>query len=135
MSEHSDYEKSIFERSVNMTKTHGILSIVFGSLGAFIGLIMVLVFSVTITDFNSYQVMSAFFTAFLVFLLGVLPHVYLLISGITLLKAPAPNVAKPLIIINLIVGVLWNIVILIFAIINLTQMGDYERGYGKHHKK
>jgi hypothetical protein len=127
-----DYEKMLYTRASNMIKVQGILSIVFGSLGILIAGLFLLAGLFATVDASSYQAVSNFIFGFAVFVFAFLPHVYLLISGITLVRQPAARVARPLVIINLIVGVLWNLVILIFAIINLTQMNDYERGHEKH---
>ena len=120
-----------YESAASLIRVHGIIAIIFGSLGSVICLFIMLLFGFAISEYNSYQVINSFISGFLVFIFGLLPHVYLLVSGIHLLKNPRPPVAKTLIIINLIVGVFYNLVILIFAIINLTQIADYESGYRK----
>lgn len=135
MSEH-EQDSRHYRSAASLIRVHGILAIVFGAIGIAFSLLLTLLFTFGITDPNSsYQVISAFITALLVVIFVVLPHVYLLISGIHLLREPRPVVAKTLIIINLIVGVFYNLVILIFAIINLTQIADYEHGHQHHRNK
>lgn len=124
--------KTKYEAAASMMRVQGILAIVFGGLGAMISLFVMLLFTFAITEYNSYQVISSFIMGFLVLIFGVLPHAYLIFSGIQLIKNPKPSVAKTLTIINLIVGVLYNWITLIFAIITLTQLHDYEKGYKKN---
>ena len=114
-----------------MLRVHGIISIVFGGIGVTICLFIMLLFMFAITEYNDYQVVSSFIMAFLVFIFGVLPNAYLVFSGIHLLKEPRPSVAKTLTIANLIVGIFTSLVVLIFAIISLTQLHDYEKGWKK----
>lgn len=128
-----NHDRTHYESAANLIRVHGIISIIFGAIGVSIGLFLLLLFGFAITEYNDYQVISSFITGVLVFIFAILPHIYLLVSGIHLLRNPRPSVAKTLIIINLVVGVFWNLVILIFAILNLTQFHDYERGY-KHLK-
>ncbi|MFY9227763.1 MAG: hypothetical protein WAO28_00340 [Candidatus Microsaccharimonas sp.] len=135
MAEQTDYEKILFDRSVNLLRTNGILSIVFGSLGAFFGLLFMALFALAMTASETSE------DAAYMFLMGVgtlvlfiLPHIYLIISGVHLLRQPSPNVARTLVIITLVIGVFWNLITLIFSILNLTQLRDYEVGYNKHIK-
>jgi uncharacterized integral membrane protein len=58
----------------------------------------------------------------------------MIVAGYHLTREPAVKVARTLVIINLVIGVFWNLVLLIFAIINLTQLSDYERGRTTHKK-
>jgi len=133
---HPSHEKVLFERAAGMLKVHGILAIIFGSLGVFFGMLFILAIglgglaSSTLSDLVGLTAISIFAV-----ILWVLPHVYLIISGTTLLKGPAPRVAKTLIIINLVLGVFWNLILMIFAIIDLTQIDDYEEYYDKFAKK
>lgn len=135
MSEQTDYEKLLFDRSVNLLRTSGILSIVFGSLGAFFGLLFMGIFTLgMMASETSEDAAYMFLMGVGTLVLFILPHIYLIISGATLLKQPSPNVARTLVIINLVIGVFWNLVTLIFSILNLTQLRDYEIGYNKHIK-
>jgi len=130
-----NYEKMLFDRSARMLKVNGILSIVFGGLAA----LFVMVFFLVLVagagsdspDASSYGVLSNVLVSFLLFIIGIAPCVYAIIAGVVLLKLPKPVVARTLLIINLIIGVFVNTVTLIFSIISLTQMRDYEIGY-KH---
>lgn len=127
----ANYPQLLFKRAQSMLRVQGILSIVFGGLGVLGGLFFLLLSGFAITEYNSYQISGAFIMGLLVFIFAVLPHIYLVISGIVMVREPAPTVAKTLTIVNLVVSVFWNLVLLIFAIICLTQIGDYERGYKK----
>jgi hypothetical protein len=135
MSEKQELIAMNYARAASLTRVHGILSIVFGSIGLAISLFVILFIGFAITEQNDYQIAGAFVSGFLVFVFGVLPHAYLLFSGITLLREPTPSVAKTLIIINLVVSVLYNLVVLIFSIINLTQFEDYAQGYKQAKEK
>lgn len=128
-----NYEESMYDRAASSIRVHGILSVIFGSLGVFFGILFMLIIGLggLAAGAHMNDVVGAFALGLFTFILWVLPHIYLIISGVQLMRQPEPKVAKVLIIINLIVGALWNLVILIFAIINLTQISDYE----KFHKK
>jgi amino acid transporter len=140
MVEHGDayYEKLLYSRAASTIKVHGVVSIVFGGLGVLFGILMIALSSLgTISDptYDSYSSsFGLFFLSLLVLVFWLLPHAYLIASGAYLIKEPSPKLARTLIIINLIVGVFYNLVILVFAIVNLTQSGDYERGYHAHKK-
>ena len=125
--------KEVFERASSMLRVQGIISIIFGALGTFAGLLMVFLFAlgVSYNDFGYEEALSSTLLAIMVVVFVILPHVYLIISGTTLLRRPQPSVAFTLTIINLIVGVFFNLVVLIFAIISLTQADDYKRHYPK----
>lgn len=126
-----DYIQQQYDKVTGLMKAHGIISIIFGALGALFSLFLMLLFAFAITDYNEYQIGGAVFMAVLVFIFGVVPSAYLTIAGIILVGKPKPSVAKGLVITNLVVGVFYNLVVLILAIINLVQIGDYERGYKK----
>jgi len=133
MSKLTEAEIVQFERAASAINVHGILSIVFGGLGLLIALFFAGIFglsaatgSLTPDDVIGFTIMALFGTVFM-----VIPHIYLVVAGVYLLKKPAPKVAKVLIIINLVIGALWNLILVIFAIINLTQISDYARGYVK----
>lgn len=133
------YEKLLYDRSAGALKVHGILAIIFGALGMLVALLFT--FMVTLGTFADEEydpTNSAFgllFVSVLIFIFWMLPHMYLIISGSYLVRQPAPRVARTLVIINLVVGVFYNLVILIAAIINLTQITDYERSYHIYKKK
>ena len=120
-----------YEAAASLIRVHGIISIIFGGIGLLFSLIIGLAFILTVDSTDGNQLLGGFILSLLTFLFAVLPHAYLLVSGIHLLKNPKPSVAKTLIIINLVVGALWNYIVLIFAIINLTQLADYRHGYPK----
>ena len=75
------------------------------------------------------RTLGALLVGLFLFVFWILPHIYLLVAGLYLVRRPSPNVVRTLVIINLIVGVFWNIILTVFAIINLTQLRDYEQGY------
>lgn len=132
-------EKAQYDRAVTTLRVHGIISIVFGGLGVLTTLLfglMIAIGSALGGAFDGYNeaAVGLFFLGALVFVFWTLPHIYLLVSGVYLIREPSVKVAKTLIIINLIVGVFWNLVILVFSIINLTELADYERGKHAHHK-
>lgn len=133
-----DYEKVLHDRAASLIKANGIVTIVFGSLGVLLGILYALVFAYggySADDYTYSEASNAvggLIVAFFIFLFVIIPHVFLIISGATLVRKPAPKIARGLTIANLVIGALWNIVILIMSIISLTQMNDYER---HHHKK
>jgi hypothetical protein len=139
MSEVMDYEKLLYNRATSTLKVHGILSIVFGGLGTLAAIAFMLLLAVGNLSDQSYtdngSALGLFFIGAAVFIFWTLPHIYLIVSGTYLIREPAPKVVKTLVIINLVIGVFWNLVLLIFAIINLTEVGDYERGYHVHKLK
>ena len=122
--------KHRYDQAASLVKTHGVLSIVMGAIGAFTGLAFLLIFVVALgvatTDADAVTYLF-FFIATLLFWL--VPHIYLVIAGVLLVRQPEPRIAKMLTIANLVVGVFWNYVILVVAIISLTQSRDYEEGY------
>jgi len=117
-------------QALSMLKVQGIISIVFGALGVLLGLVLMVVFIVALSQAYTTNDVIEFFVAFVTVLLFVfIPHIYLIISGAILVRQPEPRSARNLTIVNLIVGALSNYVILAFAIISLTQAKDYEEGY------
>lgn len=136
---HIDYGKLLYERSDSTFRVHGILSIIFGSLGVLMAIVMTFLFIGGTYSDPSYDSVNSplglFVVGSMIFVFWTLPHLYLIISGYYLMHEPSPKVAKTLTIINLIIGVFWNLVLLIFAIISLTQFSDYERGYQVYKKK
>jgi len=133
MSKLTEVEIVQFERASSLINVHGILAIVFGGLGLLVALFFAVALGIsavtevlTPEDTVGYTIMSLFGIVFM-----VIPHIYLVIAGIYLLKKPTPKAARVLIIINLVIGAFWNLILVIFAIINLTQISDYERGYIK----
>jgi hypothetical protein len=131
-----NHDKVLFEQAATMLRVQGIISIVLGGLGVIFGLVMMFMFGLgmlayeNITDYA----VENFIWAVVMFVFVVIPHIYLIVAGTIFLRQPTPGVARTLTIINLVVGALTNIVVLIFAIIALTQSGDYERHYPTHKK-
>lgn len=134
----SDVEvnKQLFHRAESMIRVNGILSIVFGAIGTFFAIIILAVLIADPSASSGYgtddYAVGAGVMAFFVFFFWLVPHLFFLLAGTLLLRSPTPGAARGLIITNLVIGVMWNLVILIFSIIALTQTGDYERGYKKH---
>jgi hypothetical protein len=136
MTEAHHKETIEYSRAVSTIKTQGILSIVFGALGAFVGLIIMIIFAAAMSGAYTDDDMVGYFIMFVSTLFfWLVPHVYLIVSGVILLRLPSPTITKVLTIINLVIGAFWNIVLLVFAIITLTQSADYELGQPKHHHK
>ena len=133
---HNEMEKLMYDRAVSTTRTHGILSIIFGALGILFGLLLVALFVLAsvFAETTEDAITSGATTVFIV-VLFILPHVYLIISGAYLLRNPNPRMARGLTIANLVVGAFSNLVILVIAIIHLVQLGDYERGFEHHAQK
>lgn len=131
--QHIDYEKLLFGRAAGGLKVHGILSIVFGSLGVLSGLLFTLLVQLgAVADEHYTAEIGVFIVSAAIFVFWTLPHLYLIVSGIYLVRQPSPKVSRVLTIINLVVGIFYNLVILVMAIISLVQSGDYERGYHTH---
>ena len=119
-----------YEQAASLMRTHGILSIVFGAIGTFFGLIVIVLFSIALSGSYDQADAIGFILLFLLTLIfWVLPHIYLLVAGVTLLRLPEPRIAKTLSIINIVISVFGNYILLVFAIISLVQASDYERGH------
>ena len=130
---HIDYEKMLYRRSADTLKVHGILSITFGILGVLTALFITTLMGIGAFAEYSYAPYSYdssigfFMLSLIVFIFWTLPHIYLIIAGSYLVREPSAQLAKVLVIINLVVGVFWNLILAVFSIINLTQIADYER--------
>lgn len=132
MSEKVDYNEIMYDKAESLLRVHGILSIIFGALGTLISSLVLLAGIIAIvTGGSMYQTAEDAAVWVFIFVFVLLPHIFMLVAGIVFLRHPVPKVAKGLVITNLVLGIFWNLVILIFAIINLTQISDYERGYKK----
>ncbi|MFZ1301392.1 MAG: hypothetical protein WAQ27_02320 [Candidatus Microsaccharimonas sp.] len=129
------HETEQYKKAAGLLKTQAIIAIVFGGLGVLIGFILTVIF-IAASGFSEteYQAVELIIYAVLTPLFIIVPYIYLLISGILLLRNPTPKLAKVLSIINIVFGALWNLVVLIFAVLYVAQSADYERGY-KHTKK
>lgn len=127
-------DQRLFERAQSVLKTHGILSIIFGALGVLGFIIWTLFASLSFLSGEFSDVLGMIAITMIFFVVFLLPHIYLIVGGIQLIRSPSPKLARVIVIINLILGLFWNLVLLVLAIINLTQIGYYERYYGKHKK-
>lgn len=119
-------------QAVSMLKIQGIVTLVFGGLGALLGLILMILFGFALSQAysdNDIIEYGVYFTMSVLFIL--IPHVYFVVSGIVLIRQPEPKLAKLVTIINLVVGAVANYIVLAFAIISLVQTKEYEEGYKK----
>jgi hypothetical protein len=127
-------DQRLYERAHSLLRAHGIVSIVFGALGVFAFIMWLLLVLVVVVEGNVVDIVGMTALTILFFVLFLLPHVYLIVGGIQLVRSPSPELARIIVIINLVLGVFCNIVILVLSILNLTQMGDYEHHRAKHKK-
>lgn len=117
-------------QAASMLKVQGIIAMIFGALGALLGVALMFIFGVGLANAYSDSDIAEYSVLFLGSILFVImPHVYLIISGVILARSPEPKLSRLLTIINLIVGAMSNYIILAFAIISLVQAKEYEAGY------
>jgi len=123
-------QQATSNQAASMLKIQGIISAIFGGIGVLGGLVMMVIFALALgnayTD-NDIVGYAILFGGSILFVL--IPHIYLIIAGVILMRQPEPKLARLLTIINLIVGAMSNYVVLAFAIISLTQVKEYEEGY------
>jgi uncharacterized membrane protein len=118
------------EQANSMVKIQGLISVIFGSIGVLFGLVAMVFFALAVAGAYTDNDATGYFLLFVATVVfWLLPHIYLIVSGATLVRLPAPQVVKTLTIINVVIGVFWNYILLIFAIISLTQSLDYSEGY------
>jgi len=123
-------KQSAHNQAVSMLKVQGIIATVFGGLGALLGFVLMIIFAISLGYAYSDNEIVEFFMLFAGSILFVLiPHIYLIVSGVILMRGPESKLARILTIINLIVGAMSNYIVLAFAIISLVQSKDYEEGY------
>jgi len=132
-----DYEKLLYDRSAGTLRVHGIMSVIFGSLGILVALLfttLMVIGSMAEDSYDSYDssIAGLSIVGMVIFIFWTLPHIYLVVAGYYLMREPAPRVAKALVLVNLVIGTFWNLILLVLSIINLTQLGDYDRGYSAH---
>ena len=126
----TDSKNYPYLQAVSIIKIQSILTIIFGGIGVLFGLLVLGLFGFAMSAAYSDADALGFFILFICTLLfWLLPHIYFIISGVTLYRLPHPRIVKILTIVNLVIGVFWNIVLLVFAIITLVQSADYESGY------
>jgi hypothetical protein len=119
-----------YEQSASIVKIHGILSIVFGSIGVAIGLIFLAIIGFTfIAAVTTADVVGIFIIMLLVLLFWILPQAFLIVSGVTLLREPDPRVVRILTITTLVISALENVILLATSIATLLKLDDYEQGY------
>lgn len=132
----TNYDKLLFERSSTMLRVQGTISIVFGGLGVLFGIVMMFRFALGMlaSEYITSYAVENFIWAVFMFVFVIIPHIYLIVAGTIFLRQPTPGIARTLTIINLVIGAFSNLIVLIFAIISLTQSGDYERHFLAHKK-
>jgi uncharacterized membrane protein len=122
-------------QAASMLKVQGIITLVFGGLGAVLGLILMIIFGIALSQaYTDQDVIETAIYCCMSALFIFMPHVYFVISGIVLTREPEPKTAKLITIINLIVGAVSNYIVLAFAIISLIQAKEYEAYYNLSHK-
>lgn len=120
-----------YNKAVLLLKTQGIIAIIMALVNVLIGYgiySLISTYSRTAGSNNEgispYPVINA-----IIISLILLPNIYLIVSGILLLRSPAPKLARVLTITNIVIGAMINFAVLIFAIISMVKSSDYERGY------
>lgn len=117
-----------YQTAANLIRVTGILSIIFGALGALAGIGYTLIYPHIPPDPNVSEVPSALM-AVLIAVFWIIPHAFLTVSGIQLVKLPEPAQVKGLAIATIVIGAVWNMILLAFAIVNLAQLKDYQQEY------
>jgi hypothetical protein len=122
-----------YDSAVSALKIQAILAIVFGGLGillafALVGL-YILVGSLSMTELQPEEAIELAVYGIVTPIALFITHIYLVISGIVLLKKPDPKIVKALSITNIVVGAMFNLIVLIFAVLFIAKSGDYEKGY------
>jgi len=130
--EESNFSQLLYRRSAGVLKVHGVLAVIFGLIGMAVALLFLFAMTVGPLAYgaDSYGGASAkLLMGALIFLFLVVPHIYLVVSGVFLFREPPASTAKVLIILNLIAGIFFNFLLAAFAVANLIQSPDYERGH------
>lgn len=117
-----------YQTAAKFIKVTGILSIIFGALGALFGIAYVLIYPHIPPDPETADIPVVFLTIATT-ILWTIPHAFLTVSGIQLIKHPAPSKVRALAITTIVIGAIWNIILLAFAIVNLTQLREYTAEY------
>ena len=106
-------------------KLNGIFSIMFGVIGTFVGLLIILLATFPDTTGDSYSTIIAVAFMIICLLFWVVPHIFLILSGTILITHPTYSLTKGLLITNLVIGSFYNIILLVFSIISITQLRQY----------
>ena len=121
-----------YEKSLSALKMQAILSIVFGGIGILFSFLLVGMY-ILLSGLDPREIemdrVELFLYGIVTPIFLFISHVYFVVSGVVLLREPTPKVAQILSIVNIIVGVMWSLIILIFAALFLARTVDYERGY------
>ena len=121
-----------YQKAASLLKTQGILATVFGSIGIVFGIFLTAIFLLAAsigTDVTESERVEFIAYGVLMPFLFIIPHIYLVVSGAILLRGPSPKLAKGLSIANIVFGALWNLIILITAVLYVAQSSEYEHGY------
>jgi len=117
-----------YQTAAKFIKATGILSIIFGALGALFGIGYVLIYPHLPPDPEMTEV-PVVFLAIATTILWIIPHAFLTVSGVQLIKHPTPSKVRAFAIVTIVIGAIWNVILLAFAIVNLTQLRDYTAEY------
>ncbi len=121
-----------YTKAAMLLKTQSILLIVFGAIGVLFGILLSLLFLfASASTYDQAESIMLFIYGILTPLFMIIPHIYFIVAGVILLRNPAPKLAKVLSIINIVLGAMWNLVILIFAVLYIAQSASYEKEYKK----
>ena len=120
-----------YQKAASLLKVQAILAIVFGSIGIVFGILLTFLFFIAsgLGEVTESESIEFFVYGALMPFLYIIPHIYLVISGSFLLRSPSPKLAKVLTVVNIVFGALWNLILLVFAVLYIAQSSDYERGY------
>lgn len=119
-----------YQTAATMIKVTGILSIIFGSIGILFGIGYSLLIAASPSyAYNEVEIVPiALIVGFLI-MFWVIPHIYMIISGIYFLNKPSAAKVRGLAITSIVIGAIFNVILLAFAIINLIQAKDYENEF------
>ena len=117
-----------YQNAAKFIRITGILSIIFGTLGALFGIGYTLIYPHLQPDPEMAEIPIVFLAA-VTTIFWTIPHAFLTVSGIQLVKHPAPSRVRGLAIATIVIGAIWNVMLLAFAIVNLTQLRDYAAEY------
>lgn len=132
------HEETKYLSAQSFLKVQGVLSLIFGSIGVVVGSPLVLLYSLSLPEWSteySYTGGDWIAVSFIIALgiiFWIIPHVFMIIAGSHLVRHPKPGLAKGLTVANLVIGALYNYILMAFAIVSLVQSSNYEAGYRKH---
>lgn len=122
-----ELKDSSHQQAASIVKIQGMLAIILGGIGVVLGLIGLAYVNAT---YGKNEELNLLITAFCIVIFWLIPHVYFIISGVTLYRLPTPRVVKALTTVNLVIGAfLLDVVIVIAAIFTLVRSANYESVY------